>query len=223
MELSPKQRMMVRVARDIMENHLTRWSEQNVIDLVNRYSDRIHAYKSLKENTEKVLDGWAEGATPRAFPGNEKKARGKSADIDTSHSRKTYVVHYEYPLQTHEEKRHSVVKQVVRARSKEAAKLEVERANFDPIKVIEVEETVEKKRHTGGGRSVADELAARRKKKEDGNWVPANGGTETPTTYRTGRRLLYVWQPSTGKHAYLDLATDIILSDEEAMHAIGMR
>lgn len=48
------------------------------------------------------------------------------------------------------------------------------------------------------------------------NWLPANGGTETPFLTRTGRRLLYVWQPSTGKHAYLDCQTDLILSDKEA-------
>jgi len=52
--------------------------------------------------------------------------------------------------------------------------------------------------------------------KTQGNWYPASGGTETPFTSRSGRRLLYVWQPSTGDHAYLDLGTDLILSPEEA-------
>lgn len=58
-------------------------------------------------------------------------------------------------------------------------------------------------------------------KAEQGPWVPACGGTEVPFTARSGRRLLYCWQPSTGKHAYLDVATDLILSDEEARAALG--
>lgn len=49
-----------------------------------------------------------------------------------------------------------------------------------------------------------------------GNWYPANGGTETPFVSRSGRRLLYVYQPSTGQHAYLDCEVDIILSDDQA-------
>ena len=52
--------------------------------------------------------------------------------------------------------------------------------------------------------------------KDNGNWIPACGGTETPFTSRSGRVLLYCYQPSTGKHAYLDCGTDIILSDKEA-------
>lgn len=54
-----------------------------------------------------------------------------------------------------------------------------------------------------------------------GNWIPANGGTETPFQTRTGRKLLYCWQPSTGKHAYLDCQSDLILSDQEAELALG--
>ena len=38
--------------------------------------------------------------------------------------------------------------------------------------------------------------------------VPACGGTETPFTVN-GRRWIYCWQPSTGRHCYLDLDTDI--------------
>lgn len=59
------------------------------------------------------------------------------------------------------------------------------------------------------------------KRREQGNWFPACGGTEVPFTTRTGMRLLYVWQPSTGRHAYLNLDTDIILSDDEAQAALG--
>jgi hypothetical protein len=58
-------------------------------------------------------------------------------------------------------------------------------------------------------------LEERAKKAENGNWVPACGGTETPFTTRGGHRVLYVWQPSTGKHAYLNLETDMLMSDEE--------
>ncbi len=54
-----------------------------------------------------------------------------------------------------------------------------------------------------------------------GNWLIANGGTEKPFRTRTGRKLLYCWQPSTGDHAYLDCETDLILSDEEAAAALG--
>ena len=45
-------------------------------------------------------------------------------------------------------------------------------------------------------------------------WLPANGGTETEFV-KNGRRLLYCYNAWTGKHAYLDLASDMILSDEE--------
>lgn len=69
---------------------------------------------------------------------------------------------------------------------------------------------------------VKGDLAAVWAAKKQGNWVPANCGTETPITYRTGRRLLYVYQASTGNHAYLDCDTDLILTPEEAMSAMGM-
>jgi hypothetical protein len=69
--------------------------------------------------------------------------------------------------------------------------------------------------------SVPDELRRRREKAEQGNWYPASGGTETPFVTRERRRLLYVYQPSTGKHAYLDLDTDIVLTDAEARFALG--
>lgn len=58
-------------------------------------------------------------------------------------------------------------------------------------------------------------------RRANGNWYPANGGTETPFTSRSGRTLLYCWQPSTGRHAYLDCGSDIILSDEDAQLALG--
>jgi hypothetical protein len=57
---------------------------------------------------------------------------------------------------------------------------------------------------------------------KQGNWFPASGGTETVFTTRTGRRLLYCWQPTTGRHAYLDYQTDIILSDQEAEETLQL-
>lgn len=65
-------------------------------------------------------------------------------------------------------------------------------------------------------------LVERKQKAEQGDWFPAAGGTETPFVTRNRRRLLYVWQPTTGKHAYLDCDTDLILSDEEASNALGL-
>jgi hypothetical protein len=59
-------------------------------------------------------------------------------------------------------------------------------------------------------------LAAREAHKANGNWYRACGGTEKPFPTRSGKVLLYCYQPSTGKHAYLDCGTDIILSDQEA-------
>lgn len=70
--------------------------------------------------------------------------------------------------------------------------------------------------------TLTDLLRAHEAKKAQGNWVPANRGTETPFTTRSGRVLLYCYQPSTGKHAYLDVGTDLILTDEEAQLAMGM-
>ena len=69
--------------------------------------------------------------------------------------------------------------------------------------------------------SVADILEARKKQAEQGNWYPACGGTEVPFTTRTGHRLWYMWQPSTGKHAYLDLDSDMFVDDSE-LHLYGL-
>jgi hypothetical protein len=69
--------------------------------------------------------------------------------------------------------------------------------------------------------NIAECLAMAQAKREQGNWYPANQGTETIFCTRTGRRLLYCYQPSTGKHAYLDCDTDLILSPEDAQSALG--
>ena len=69
-------------------------------------------------------------------------------------------------------------------------------------------------------KSVVEILEGRKHKAAQGNWYPASGGTEEPFYTKSGRRLLYCWQPSTGRHAYLDLGTDLILSDEEAFEML---
>lgn len=69
--------------------------------------------------------------------------------------------------------------------------------------------------------TVIEKIEAAEAKKQQGNWFPACGGTEQPFTTRTGFRLQYMFQPSTGNHAYLNCETDIILSDEEARLALG--
>ena len=74
-----------------------------------------------------------------------------------------------------------------------------------------------------GTLTVAEAIAYAEAKKAQGNWYPACNGTEIPFFTQTGRRLLYVWQPSTGNHAYLDTMSDIILSNDEADVAFGRR
>lgn len=70
--------------------------------------------------------------------------------------------------------------------------------------------------------NLAELLQYKKKTDEQGDWVPACAGTEKPFDTKTGRKLLYCWQPKTGKHAYLDCKTDLILTDEEAALALGM-
>lgn len=68
--------------------------------------------------------------------------------------------------------------------------------------------------------SVKDILDAKDKKANESYWMVANGGTERPFISRSGKRLLYMWQPATGKHAYYDMGADIFLSDDEARQAL---
>lgn len=44
------------------------------------------------------------------------------------------------------------------------------------------------------------------------SWVPACGGTEEPFQYGN-RRFLYVFNPASEKHGYLDLGSDIVYDD----------
>ena len=53
-------------------------------------------------------------------------------------------------------------------------------------------------------------------------WVPANGGTETVFTSRSGVRMLYCFNPQLGQHAYLNVDTDVIMTNEEAQQAMAL-
>lgn len=64
--------------------------------------------------------------------------------------------------------------------------------------------------------SVASYLDAVDKWKAEGDWQPASGGSEKPFATQSGKRLQYVYQPRSGRHAYLDADDDVILTDEEA-------
>jgi hypothetical protein len=55
---------------------------------------------------------------------------------------------------------------------------------------------------------------------EHDGWIPASGGTETEFKSRSGKRLLYCWNPKLKQHAYIDLDSDVVLSDEEARAAL---
>jgi hypothetical protein len=72
-------------------------------------------------------------------------------------------------------------------------------------------------------KTLTEILDEKQAKAEQGNWIPACGGTEVPFLTRSGKRLLYMWQPSTGRHAYLDMGSDMFLTDEESRAALGTR
>jgi hypothetical protein len=70
--------------------------------------------------------------------------------------------------------------------------------------------------------SVAEQMEAITLAKQNGDWFPACGGTEIPFTSRSGIRMLYCWQPSTGSHAYLNLGTDMFMTAEESAAALNL-
>lgn len=71
------------------------------------------------------------------------------------------------------------------------------------------------------GETLVGFLARMDEWKAQGEWIPACGGTEVPFTTRSGARLLYCYQPRSGKHAYLDCGSDLILTDSEAANLMG--
>ena len=66
--------------------------------------------------------------------------------------------------------------------------------------------------------TLASDLAAT----ADDDWVPACGGTELPFRSRSGRVLLYMWNRTSGTHAYYDVARDVFLTQDEASAALAM-
>lgn len=65
--------------------------------------------------------------------------------------------------------------------------------------------------------TLSEALKVKEYKDSQGEWIPACGGSEVPFKTRSGRTFLYCYQPSSGRHAYLDVGTDIIMSDDEAL------
>ena len=60
-------------------------------------------------------------------------------------------------------------------------------------------------------------------RRQRGRWVPACDGSELPSRTRSGLVVLYCWNTGTGEHAWLDVASDIILTPAEAEAAHGWR
>ncbi len=54
----------------------------------------------------------------------------------------------------------------------------------------------------------------------ENNWIPACNGTEVPFKARNGHVLHYMWNKSTGEHAYYDQTADVFLTFEESDKAI---
>jgi hypothetical protein len=67
-----------------------------------------------------------------------------------------------------------------------------------------------------GNATFAETIARLEAWKNDGEWIPGCNRTEVPFISRSGVRLLWCYQPRSGRHAYLNCDTDMILSDEEA-------
>lgn len=54
------------------------------------------------------------------------------------------------------------------------------------------------------------------RRKAQGRWVPACGGSEEPYRTRSGVVVLYCWNTGTGEHAWLNVDSDIIMTPDEA-------
>ena len=62
--------------------------------------------------------------------------------------------------------------------------------------------------------NLLERLDAAEKAKADGPWVPGCNQLEKPFITRTGHKVIYMWQPSTGRHAYFDLESDLEIHEE---------
>jgi hypothetical protein len=72
-------------------------------------------------------------------------------------------------------------------------------------------------RHQDENGTVAERIEREVARHGQSAWVPACNGTEVPFYTRSGHRVLYCWQPSTGRHAYFDCGTDVIIPDAELL------
>lgn len=70
-------------------------------------------------------------------------------------------------------------------------------------------------------KAAADRTAALVAACPPGEWIPANGGTETPFMTRTGHKVTYMWQPSTGAHAHYSHTWDMFLDREQEIAILG--
>jgi len=52
-------------------------------------------------------------------------------------------------------------------------------------------------------------------------WVPGCGGREVEYLNKSGVRVLYVFNPATQQHGWLNLDSDIVFSTSELIHPIG--
>jgi hypothetical protein len=49
-------------------------------------------------------------------------------------------------------------------------------------------------------------------------WVPGGGGNETPIVQRNGDRWLWCYNPGQGRHAYINLETDIEVPEADVLN-----
>ena len=70
------------------------------------------------------------------------------------------------------------------------------------------------------GLSLHEAIEREQARRERGAWFPACGGSEVPC--KVGHyTYLYMFQPSTRKHAYLCIETDLFLDADEADRIFG--
>jgi hypothetical protein len=112
-------------------------------------------------------------------------------------------------MKTYHEERLAPMRELIAQLMVTAHDVTLELARFHTATMDDTELSDRMTRYIKAGHALAD------------NWYPACGGTERPFVSRGGHRLLYVWQPATGNHAYLNLDTDVILSDDEARQTLG--
>lgn len=68
-------------------------------------------------------------------------------------------------------------------------------------------------------KTLTETLNDKIRKAEQGPWFPACGGTEKPFRTNTGLLVQYMYQPSTGRHMYINVETDVFLTNNDAVKA----